>query len=222
MTRMRYRVGQLRKTVACVRYEYRDPRSRTDATGSRQLALQLQLAQPPPQTQEVTGSWEPHPHNPTRSLGPRVSGPWGEEGAEGNIRMFSVQLPDTRCRIFELRDQTAAGGLPPNPQGARHKPSQLVNKSSPPRSLSPPRGLQTAQGAAVLASRARKSIFPAHTHSLSINTGPWTLRQPPTVPKQKRVGLWDARSFPPFKTPAPTAPGTLKTCTHPITPADPS
>lgn len=81
---MRYWVGQLRKTVACVQYEYRDPRFRTDATDLRQLALQLQLAQPlPPRHKEATGSWEPHPHNPTWSFRPRVPGPWGEDWARG-------------------------------------------------------------------------------------------------------------------------------------------
>ena len=76
--------------------------------------------------------------------------------------MFSVQLR-TCCRVFELKDQLVAGGPPPRgPDTVK----SLVNKSPPLHSPAPRRGLQTAQGAAVLASGARISIFPAHTHSL--------------------------------------------------------
>ena len=55
------------------------PPSRTAATDSRQLALQLQPAWPPPQTQGAMGPWEPHPHTPTWSLQPRD---WGGGGGD--------------------------------------------------------------------------------------------------------------------------------------------
>lgn len=153
----------------------------------------------PPDTKKPRVLGNHTPTTPHGASGPESQAPGARTGPEGTICMFSVQLLDTRCRIFELRDQTAAGGLPPKPPGTRHKPSQLVNKSSPPHSLAPPRGLQTAQGAAALASGARKSIFPAHTHSLSINMGPWTLRQPPTGPKaEKRWSLGHTFKPPPL------------------------
>lgn len=43
------------------------------------------------------------PYNPTWSVKPRAPGLWGEEGAEGDIRMFSVQLLGMRCTVFERK-----------------------------------------------------------------------------------------------------------------------
>lgn len=57
------------------------------------------------------------PTTPHGASGPECQAPGARTGPEGNICMFSVQLLDTGCRIFELRDQTAAGGLPPKPPG---------------------------------------------------------------------------------------------------------
>lgn len=127
------------------------------------------FAQPPPQTQEAMGSWEPHPHNHTRSRRPGVPDPWGEEGAEGNRCVFSVQLPDTRCRIFELRDQTAAGGLPPNPQGAltqaKSACQQILSAPQPGSSKGP-----ADRSGGQLCWRAEQgNRYSQHIHTLSLS-----------------------------------------------------
>lgn len=88
---IRVRGRQLCAAAARVGCEYHGPppASRTAATDSRQLALQLQPARPPPQTQGAMGPWEPHPHNPTYSLQPRD---WwgGAGGGEGHMCILSA------------------------------------------------------------------------------------------------------------------------------------
>lgn len=192
------------------------PPSRTAATDSRQLALQLQPAWPPPQTQGAMGPWEPHPHNPTWSLQPRDWGGGGGDEVWGgrDICAFSVQLPDTNCRISELRDQTAAGGSP-LPGGLTQARTVCQQIPSAPQPCSS-RGLQTAPGQ--LCWRAeRRNQYSQHTHThsppLSVNTGPQTLSQPPThrPPEQSRDGLWDTHSSP--LTPSLTTPCTRRQTT---------
>lgn len=91
----------------------------------------------------------------------------GTRGAEGDICAFSVQLPDRSCRISELRDQTAAGGspLPGGLTQARTVCQQIPSAPQPCSSEGP----ADSSGAAVLAGSARKSIFPAHTHTLPLS-----------------------------------------------------
>lgn len=105
---------------------------------------------------------------------------------------FSEQLPDTRCRIFELKIKRLQVGSPSS-RGLTRAKSVCQQTPSTPQPCSS-RGLQTVPGAAVLASkRGNRYSQHIHTHTLSlpINTGPWMLGQPPTGPEAQQDGLWD-------------------------------
>ena len=102
------------------------------------------------------------PTTPRRASSPGTGG--GARGAEGDTCAFSVQLPDTSCRISELRDQTAAGGspLPGRLTQARTVCQQIPSGPEPCSS----RGLQTAPGQ--LCWRAeRRNQYSQHTYTLS-------------------------------------------------------
>lgn len=90
-----YQVGQLRKAAAYVGYEYHDPHSQTVPLIPDSWPCSCSLLGLCPRCKEqwVIG-------NPIPTTLYDASGSWGKEGAERNIHMFSVQLPDTCCRIF--------------------------------------------------------------------------------------------------------------------------
>lgn len=198
---MQYRVGQLRKAAARVGYEYRDPHSRTDATNSRQLALQLQLAQPPPQTQEATGSWEPHPHNhPWRLQGPASQAAGVRRGQRGTHACSQCNCQTHTAEFLNSEIKGLQVGLPPQPPGGPTQAQwacQQILSAPPPGSSEGP---ADSSGGSCAGERSKEiDILSTYTLSLSPSLhkcGPWTLRQPPTAPKQKRVALWDTRLFP--------------------------
>lgn len=105
---------------------------------------------------------------PTTPRGASSPGTGGEGAGTGwggrDICAFSVQLPDTSCRISELRDQTAAGGSP-LPGGLTQARTVCQQIPSAPQPCSS-RGLQTARGQ--LCWRAeRRNQYSQHTHTLS-------------------------------------------------------
>lgn len=97
---------------------------------------------------------------------PRVPGPWSEEAGRGEHTHVLSATTRHRLQNFELKDQMVAGGPPP--RGPDTSQTSLSTNPLQPIALL----LQAAcrqLRAAVLASRARKSIFPAHTHSPSLH-----------------------------------------------------
>lgn len=223
---MQYRVGQLRKAAARVGYEYRDPHSRTDATNSRQLALQLQLAQPPPQTQEATGSWEPHPHNHPWSLqGPASQAPGVRRGQRGTHACSQCNCQTHTAEFLNSEIKRLQVGLPPQPPGG---PTQAQSACQQILSAPPPgssEGPADSSGGSCAGERSKEiDILSTYTLSLplSINAG---LGHSGSHPQpQSRKGLLSGihvYSPDPTKTPSLSTPGAHKHA-HAIPPADPS
>lgn len=117
------------------------------------------------------------PTTPPGASGPEPRPPGWRGGthvrSQCNCQTHTAEFLNSKIKRLQV------GSLPGGPTQAKSVCQQILSAlqlcSEEPADSS---------GAAVLASRARKSVFPAHTHSPapSINTGPWMLRQPPHRP----------------------------------------
>lgn len=107
-----HRMGQLHKAVARAGCTYHHPHFRTEPLSPDSWPYSCSLLSLRPRCKQPWVFGNPTLTTLHDASCPEFRAP-GVRGAEGNTRMFSVQLPDTGCRILNSKIKWLQVGLPP-------------------------------------------------------------------------------------------------------------